>query len=100
MDVGVRNNSAMNDVFTIVEKCLKVRTLSSFSQDILDRTHFLLGQEMTACGIVEITTNKVLSTLNAGFSPDFLKAIVDADGCCQSPLFNRWIQRQVPQVFE
>jgi len=100
MDVGRLSNGAINDVFSIVEKCLKVHTLSGFSQDILDRTHFLLGQEMTACGTVKVANKKVLSTLNRGYPPDFLSAIVDTDGCCQSPLFDGWIQTQVPQVFE
>ena len=88
------------DIYVIAETCLNVRTLDGFSKDVIDQTKHILGQEMTACGIGDANTAKIVSILNAGFPDAFLASAIDADECFKSPLCQRWLNMRAPQAVE
>jgi len=87
------------EVFSIIETCTVLRTDEEFKR-VFNRINKLLGQEMAAYGIGEIRTMKVISNFNAGFSADFMEAIIDTSGRMHSPLFRLWLRRQAPQVID
>ena len=97
---SILSAKSRNDMLAIVEACIKAKTLEYFSEKVLYHSQHLLGQEMTACGVGEIGSMKVISTHNAGFPTEFLNTIVDNDGYCRSPLCRRWLTCQTPQALE
>jgi len=84
-------------VFSIIEESMGVHTEFEF-KNLLNKIKILFGQEMAACGIGDIRSLKVLATVNAGFSADFMATIVDSSGQMRSPLFHQWMANQSPQI--
>ncbi len=99
VDVTLDKKTAY-DLYVIAEACLKAQTLGNFSQDVIGRIQQILGQEMTACGVGEIDSAKIVSIDNVGFPSDFLASVIDTDECFQSPLFRRWLSEKTPQAIE
>lgn len=89
-----------HEIYAIADVCLKSRTIDNFLRNVFGQVQHILGQEMAACGVMEIDTAKIVSMLNAGFPPEFIASIVDANACFQSPLYRRWLRFQTPQAAE
>ena len=85
------------ELFAIMEACTHLKTKEEF-QTVLESTKSLFGHEMAACGIGEVITQKVGSTINSGFPNKFMSSIIDHHGRMDSPLFNQWIKQKSPQV--
>jgi len=91
--------SVKSEFYSIIEACSLVETTKDFKA-IFKKINHLLGQEMTAYGVGDTRTMAVISNLNIGFSKNFMASIVNASGQMTSPLFQRWLRCQNPQVLD
>jgi len=87
------------EVFKIMEACTHLKTESDF-ENSLKQMRTLFGHEMAACGVGDARSKKVISTINSGFPDEFMSSIIDRKGQIVSPLFQRWISNQAPQVLD
>ncbi len=86
---------------SIMELCLHANSMVEF-ENILHHTKNIIGHDMMACGIGirNDYSMKVVSSLNDGFSSEFMSTIIDDTNQVISPLFLRWLETQIPQVLD
>jgi len=88
-------------VFALSEACFMVKSENDF-KNIMKCTEGILGQKMSACSIAtgDRYAMSTMSSMNVGFPEVFITRGVDSSGSVKLPLFDRWLERQSPQILD
>ncbi|VAW49561.1 hypothetical protein MNBD_GAMMA04-515 [hydrothermal vent metagenome] len=95
------DESNKNKILSIIELCLHADSMVEL-ENILHHTQSLMEYDMMACGIGirDDYSMKAISSLNEGFSSEFMSTIIDHTDQVISPLFLRWLATQKPQILD
>jgi len=86
----------LQSFYEIIEQCHSAKDVKTINDIIKNKLRKLLPHRMTAYGIGEVGTFKVLEQVNIGFPDDYLKQVVDKHNLLESPVAKRWAETLEP----
>ncbi len=71
-------------------------------KNIIKNTEGIIGQKMSVCGvgIGDRRSMTAISSMNVGFPEAFIAKIIDSSDRVKLPLFDLWLEKQLPQILE
>jgi len=88
----------LQSFYEIIEQCHSARDVDTINKIIKQNLRKLMPHTMTAYGIGELDTRKVLENVNLGFPDEYIEQVIDQHNLLASPVAKQWVETLEPVV--
>lgn len=87
-------------LYCTIQQCHAVTSIDALNHVMTTAVAQLLDNQISAYGVGEISSRKILYRVNLGFPESYLASVIGKDGVLTSPVLYAWQQNAAPQLIE
>ncbi len=86
----------LRSFYEIIESSHAADTIEAINQVIQRKVRQLIPHNMTAYGIGELPSRRILRHVNIGFPDSYISQVIDKHSLLDSPVARQWVETQKP----